>query len=259
MGTLYLYFSGTGNTKLIIETFAHELEDNPIIYSIEHDNIDYATLIQQHQHITFGYPIYESMLPHIMNDFISNHLALLTHKTIQIIVTQMLFSGDGAGLLARRLQKRHNLISNTIHINMPNNLTDVHLFRPKHVKDRTEMVDQSLSKLRHITEQIKLHHTFKMGRKWYSRLLGLFVQRLYAKPFYNNMKSKLKVQDDLCISCNKCVPLCPTNNLKLVDNKIQTNNQCTLCYRCINLCPTKALSLFMKHGPKTQYIRDSFH
>ena len=257
MSTLYLYFSGTGNTKLVMETYAIAMEANPMVHSIEH-NVNFSQMIQSNDTIVFAYPIYESMMPHIMQEFVQEHRSILHDKTIDVLVTQMLFSGDGAALLWRMIAHQNNTIRHTIHVNMPNNLTDVHLFRAKAAKDRTAMVEKSLRTLqRHIT-YIKTGGTMRMGRKWYSRFLGLFVQRLYAKPLYDKMRTKLKVNHETCISCNKCVPLCPTNNLIMEENRIIPQNRCTLCYRCINTCPTQALSLFMKHGPKTQYIRDTY-
>lgn len=256
---LFLYFSGTGNTKFVVEYFAKHLQKEPTVFSIEHDDVDYSTLIQSHDSITFGYPIYESMMPHIMIEFIEKHKHLIVDKTISVIITQMLFSGDGAGLLPRMLKKQGNTILHTIHINMPNNLTDVHLFKAKSLEDRGPLLVKATQKMDSIIQSIHRGYIIRMGRKWYSRALGLFTQRLYAKPLYKGMRKKLKVNHELCISCNQCVPLCPTNNLSMKDNKILTHNNCTTCYRCINTCPTKALSLFMKHGPKVQYIRDSYN
>lgn len=124
---LYLFFSGTGNTFWAVNNIAPILSDDYLIHSIEH-KVDFASLIQNANHIIIAYPIYESMIPHIMIDFLIRYKTSFNNKKVSVIITQMLFSGDGAGLAARRLKKYGANIQHTIHINMPNNLTDVSFF-----------------------------------------------------------------------------------------------------------------------------------
>ena len=46
---------------------------------------------------------------------------------------------------------------------------------------------------------------------------------------------------DSCISCGKCVSVCPLNNIKLIGGKPQWGSNCTHCMACICRCPTEAI------------------
>ncbi|QMS84236.1 EFR1 family ferrodoxin [Candidatus Xianfuyuplasma coldseepsis] len=258
MDDLYIYFSGTGNTKYVMEQFAAELSSSYAIHSIEEKNLDFTTLIHKADTITIGYPIYESMMPHIMEDFLVEHQNAFELKTISVIVTQMLFSGDGANLACKLLKHQDIKVEHTIHINMPNNLTDLRIFPVKTHSEASAKIEKAHNKIIAIVDQIKRGKNIKSGRMWYSWILGFFVQRLYARMMDKAMRKRLYINHKECSKCRICVGLCPVDNLEFKDNRIITMNQCTLCYRCINSCPEQAISLFTKKGPKKQYIRPDY-
>ena len=63
--------------------------------------------------------------------------------------------------------------------------------------------------------------------------------KLTAKDFYST---------EQCISCGKCVKLCPLNNITLNEGRPLWGNQCTHCMACIGNCPTQAI----EYGTVTQ-------
>ena len=44
-----------------------------------------------------------------------------------------------------------------------------------------------------------------------------------------------------CIQCEKCVKLCPSDNISLKDGKIQFGDSCVACLGCYHRCPKKAI------------------
>ena len=257
---LYLYFSGTGNTRYVLEKFASIYEDVDYNFiSIEDKFVDFKTLIKNADTIIIGHPIHESIMPFIMQDFLKEHSAEFSNKKIITIVTQMYFSGDGGALAYRILRKSNTKLLHSIHINMPNNITDVKLLRPKKTVDTVHIIEKADKKITDIVSKIKSGVKIKMGMRFYSRTLGFFTQRSYGYYFYNRLRKKLIIHHDKCIKCNKCIEVCPVNNLEMVDNKVLTSKICTVCYRCVNICPTQAISLFSKKIPKVQYIREKYN
>lgn len=54
----------------------------------------------------------------------------------------------------------------------------------------------------------------------------------------------MKIIEDLCIGCEQCVIICPTNAIKLIEKKAVINRdlcvECSVCYRNAH-CPVKAI------------------
>ena len=109
-----VYFSGTGNSKYCIEKFLHEYDTGSTAFSIE--NKELLSEIGQHEEIVFAYPVQYSSIPKIVKDFVINHQNIWKEKRIFIIATMGLFSGDGAGVLARLLQKYGAHIIGGLHL-----------------------------------------------------------------------------------------------------------------------------------------------
>ena len=96
-----IYFSGTGNTKYCMEEFAKSTGDS----AVSIDSAEAIEILLGSDEIAFGYPVYFSDIPRIVKSFILQHANMFCGKSILIIVTMGLFSGDGAGLAARLLKK----------------------------------------------------------------------------------------------------------------------------------------------------------
>ena len=79
-----------------------------------------------------------------------------------------------------------------------------------------------------------------------NHIAGLFGQRLWFYGKTQQYTSELKIDNNLCIGCGKCVSLCPMGNIILSDQKAVPDNKCTMCYRCISNCSEKAITLLGK-------------
>ncbi len=260
MINLYLYFSGTGNTKYVIDRFSSLYEESIFTkQSIEHDNFDYHKAISEASTIIIAYPIHASMMPFIMQEFLDKYKEDFRNKNIIAIATQMSFSGDGGSLAYYKLKSVNVKLIHSIHINMPVNISDFFLFKIPSNEKIDKIIIKADKKIEDIVDKIKSGKTIKMGKRFYSRFLGFIVQRGISKLFFKKLRKRLYINHDKCIMCKKCVEVCPMNNLYIQDNLIKTENKCTLCYRCVNICPTQAISLFSKKSPNNQYIRDKFN
>ncbi len=259
MNDLYLYFSGTGNTRHALDMLARELENESYeLVSIERTDVDFDARIRSANLIALAYPIYESMMPPIMEEFLLRHQAAFLGKRLSVLVTQMLFSGDGAALAGRVLKRQDVRILHTIHVNMPNNLTDVRLFPRRSPEQHARKIAKAKQRIQKQATKIHEGGTIRDGRRWYSWLLGYVIQRGFGKLTLPWLQKRLRINQDTCTNCNLCVEVCPVQNLIAKDDKILTKNQCTLCYRCINACPVRAISLFTKRPPRQQYMNKPY-
>lgn len=261
MKNLYLYFSGTGNTKYVVKRFIdlYEEGEDYEFRSIEYHDVDYGSLIREADCIIIAFPIHESMMPFIMSEFLDGHLEDFRDKKLMTICSQLLFSGDGGALPFYKLKKAHVQLLNSIHVNMPSNLTDVPFFFNKPLSETEEKYRKAELKIERVVNDIKSGKSIRDGRLWYSRALGFILQRGFAKLTMYKLKSAVKIKTELCILCNICTKICPEENLYRNKDRIEQKMKCTLCYRCVNECPSKAISIFMKKSPQVQYTRRDYN
>ena len=66
---------------------------------------------------------------------------------------------------------------------------------------------------------------------------------VFLKPSSYFSLLRIKVNNKKCISCNKCIKICPMN-VNILDNRFSRKNrtECIHCLECVHECPQKALS-----------------
>lgn len=244
-----LYFSGTGNTKYVADFFSKK--NNSSCFSIE-DNLDFGELILNEETIAFVYPIYGSCVPLIMRNFIAKHKEKLSGKNLIILVTQNVFSGDGARTLTDHLKGiKYNVIY-AEHFNMPNNICNAVFYPLSSSKKAKKYVFDAHKKIELITHNLSNGIVEKRGFNLFSKYLGLLSQRLYFRFIEKKAMRDVRINEN-CINCSLCTEVCPMNNLEEKDGKIVQKMNCTLCYRCVNVCPMKAITVMLHKEVKAQY------
>ena len=181
----------------------------------------------------------------MLKDFIDSNRNIWNKKKVFIIATMGSFSGDGAGMLARRLQKYGAEVTGGLHLKMPDSVSDVKLLKRSAEKNK-ELVEQAKDKIDHAVQSMKKGEPPQEGIGFLYHMAGLFGQRLY---FYNKTKrysDKLKIDIEKCTGCELCVRQCPMKNLYMQGSVVKSQDKCTMCYRCINQCPKQAMTLLGK-------------
>ena len=238
-----IYFSGTGNSKYALEVFIREYDNNSVMFSIEDKRIiDY---INSYDEIVFSYPVQYSAVPKILSDFIHNNSSVWQGKKVFIIATMALFSGDGAGVLGRLLKQHGAKITGGLHLQMPDSIADEKVLK-RSLGKNTQLVEKANQKVVKAVADIKDGKYPQEGLGTLSRLAGFLSQRLWFGYRTRKYSDKLKVDADKCIGCTKCVKICQTENIIMIDNKAQGKDKCTVCYRCVNECPKQAITLLGK-------------
>ena len=232
-------FSGTGNTYLV----ARYLKDaflvhnaSCTVYSLEALK-DGNSAILEADIVGLGYPIYGSSFPKPVEMFIKT--LERHHKRAFVYCTQMMYSGDGAAIGAKALRKKGFSVHQLAHFNMPNNITDFRLLHWVKPKDSEKLAKKLASKTERFAKAIVADTRIRKGENVLSLALGL-IQRIPFKKGREMYKKALRVDKD-CILCQRCVALCPSQNLRIEDNQLQIDSLCYLCYRCVNHCPVQAI------------------
>ena len=217
-----IYFSGTGNTKFCVDKFLAEYDNSKNTFSIE----DKCTLdkIKNNHEIVIGYPVQYSNIPKILRDYVTSNQYIWKGKKVFIIATMGLFSGDGAGILARLLNSYGAVISGGLHLKMPDSIGDVKVLKRSPEKNK-ELVMKAEEKIH------KVVHSIKNGKPPQEGL---------------GYTDKLKIDHQKCIGCGLCKSLCPMGNISIKNGLAVSSDKCTMCYRCISRCPKQAITLLGK-------------
>lgn len=238
-----IYFSGTGNSRYVLDVFLKAYDETAKSFSIEDDSVHIA--IKAHEELVFAYPVQYSTVPKILNDFICENKELWNGKKVFIIATMGLFSGDGSGVLARLLQKYGAEIVGGLHVKMPDSIGDEKVLKRSLEKNK-EFVRRAAEKAENAASRLKNGKPTKEGLGVLSRIVGFFGQRLYFGNKTKTYSDKLKIDTKKCVGCGKCVALCPMKNIMIKDENCVSGNRCTMCYRCVNTCPKQAITLLGK-------------
>lgn len=238
-----VYFSGTGNSKYCIEKFIQEYDAGVSVFSIEDQEL--LREIEQHEEIVFAYPVQYSNIPKIVRDFVIIHQAIWKEKRIFVIATMGLFSGDGAGMLARLLEKYGAHIVGGLHLKMPDSIGDEKVLK-RPLETNKRLVANAENKMKLAVQELRNEKPPQEGIGFFCHLAGLFGQRLYFFNKTRHYSDKLKIDTQKCVGCGKCVALCPMENIDLRDWVAVADSRCTMCYRCISNCPEQAITLLGK-------------
>lgn len=238
-----IYFSGTGNTKFCLSQFLGNIGTDIPMYSITDQEV--VAAISDESDIVFAYPVYYSNLPKIVFDYIKNNESLWAGKNIFVIATMGLFSGDGAGVLARLLKKHGANILGGLHLKMPDCIGDEKVLK-KSFEENKATIAATCIKIQKSAEQYLANKPTKEGLGFWYHVAGLFGQRFY---FMNKTKKYVhnpKINREKCVGCGICKKVCPMNNVQIEANKAVPGNRCTLCYSCFAHCPKQAITILGK-------------
>jgi hypothetical protein len=186
---LMLYFSGTGNSKYIAETFSRYMDAK--CHSIE-EQLDYDQLLASEETIAFCYPIFGSRVPRIMREFVVQHIESLKNKKLIIFCTQMMFSGDGARVFTNMFPRGDIEVIYAEHFFMPNNVNNL-FFLPLASKERiAKQIKAADRKMQIVCQNITAGIVKKRGFNIISRGLGL-LQGVFVPGWEKRLRVRLEL------------------------------------------------------------------
>jgi ferredoxin/flavodoxin len=236
-----VYFSGTGNTRYCVQKFINELDNNAKSFSIEDNELIFE--LPNQDIIIFGFPIYYSNLPKIVEDYISKNAKSFYNKKIFIITTKGLFNGFGVIKAKRMFEKCGAYFIGSAQFNMPDNIRDLLIMELVFSKKYDKVISRANIKVEKAAIKFKANKPSRSGLSIFNYLASFTFKMLWFYPKNYKYISAPKIDNNKCIRCGICVKNCPMNNIKEESNKIVSGDRCTICYRCFNSCPKQALTI----------------
>ncbi|HHX54399.1 MAG TPA: 4Fe-4S binding protein [Clostridiales bacterium] len=242
---MILYFSGTGNTKLIAENLAILMKER--IHNIERGA---PPKVSEQEKLILAAPLYFWILPSLVLSYLEQYRDL-PRKELHAVMTCGGALGAGASLIKRQLQR---IGFKTVFIQslvMTTNYIPLHRVQSPDIA--AQSVRAALDRLPEVAENIRQ----KRGAESSPFLAaGLPI----AEGIYNSARrTKHFYATSRCIGCGLCEKNCPLGAIQLKNGSPEwIKPQCTLCLRCLHRCPTGAVEYGKSTVGKERYRPEKF-
>lgn len=244
MKVLLVYFSGTGNTKLIAGLYKSAFEENG-------GDVDILELplkselpdVSDYDLIGIGYPIHAFNAPKIIlrlcKKFPKRSKKAIESKRVFIFKTsgEPVRMSDVSSLKMRKILKRRGYtVNNEYQYVMPYNIifrhNDSAVYKMWTVAQRLVPAD---------VKAILRGDTF-LPKKMF--MGGFLAWVLRCEHWGAHIIGKMFKANKQCVNCGLCQKLCPINNIRTnKKDKIKFGGKCMMCMRCVFNCPKAAIDM----------------
>lgn len=239
---MIFYFSGTGNSQWVANSLCKDFEGTVLSIGdeLKKNKSSYTYKIKEGEKVFFVFPVH-SWGPAVLIMRFIDKLKLDFEGDKEVF--SIAVCGDDCGMTTEIMQialKKQNIVLTAgFSIQMPNNYILMQGFD-------TDSKDVETSKLTKAPDRIKEIKAAIQNKNY---------NGLYISGKYSFIKSKLIYplfshfaigknsfyHTDACIGCGLCERVCPTNTIKMVNDRPQWSNTCVQCVACIHRCPARAI------------------
>lgn len=252
---MIIYFSGTGNSRLVAEHLAGELgEECMSMHAQMLLSPEKCTLDTSSDRIVWVFPTYSWGVPPVVANVIAN--VQLTDRAQNARHYMVTTCGDDMAHTdrqwARLVHKRKLTAAGAFAVQMPNTYTLMKGFDVDPVEVAQAKLDAMPETVRKVANAIATNDadilikgsfaTIKSGivYPWFRRFA------MSPKPFHAT---------DACVGCGICVSSCPMDNIGLdSDRRPRWSADCALCLSCYHHCPQHAVAYGHATDGKGQYL-----
>ncbi len=230
----FYYFSGTGNTLLIVREMIKVFRKLNI--QVEAHNMLHSDPegIPLHKTIGIAFPVACFTTYPSVRDFLTK-LPDGRGTEIFMVDTYSSFSGLLTGQIRSIVTKKNYIPIGAREIKMPNNFN----FKPYREEKYARIVKKGLLQAKYFSHDI----VYGISSWKPTPFIPVFLSNSgFARRVFTFMKRKyaLSIDNIKCIRCGKCYKLCPVDNIEM-ENYPEFLDRCQLCLRCISFCPTEAI------------------
>jgi len=238
---MILYFSGTGNSEYTARRIGKEIDDEVINLFDKIRTIDYSDMKSERPWVIVV-PTYAWRIPHIVSDWLEK-TNFSGNKGIYFVMTCGGSIGNAGKYLETLCTEKNMNYCGCAEIVMLENY--IALFSTPTEDQALQIIERAESVIDntalHIKNGDKLpKRDISFGDKMNSGIINALFYPVFvnAKKFYAT---------ENCVSCGKCVNVCPLKNIRIENGKPKWGDHCTHCMACICKCPKEAIE-YGKHS-----------
>jgi ferredoxin len=237
--TALLYFSGTGNTELVVDLLSKSLLKHCQCESIRIEDILHGKIPfdpDRYDTIGIGYPILGFNAPPIVFDFIKS-LPQCNNKDAFVFSTcagPFYLNDIASYFLKRACAKKGLRIFYERQFYMPPNIAV--RYRDEVIKQLCDIAAVKCAKMAgEIADRI-----FRVRNDRFIPWL-FFWLRWTERISWKTLPLDFHVKRN-CTLCGICVANCPKMNIRIQSGKIRFGLKCIACYRCVYRCPQRSIA-----------------
>ncbi len=231
----FYYFSGTGNTFLIVKAMKEAFEKHGVKTFLH--RIEKTKAVPYNESIVgLAFPVaLQGTYPFVWK-FVKS-LPSARNRKIFMVDTLESFSGGIIGPVKKIVTSKGYLPIGALEIKMPSNLLNKNIDRNVNALK----VKNGLEIAKEYAENLIARSTRWKRFPVISDLMSTFSKSKKTWSFFRKI-FKMESNEEKCIKCGLCERLCPVDNI-FIDERVKFGNECVFCMRCISFCPTEAIEM----------------
>lgn len=238
---MILYFTGTGNSEYAAKRISRAIDDEATDLFDKIRRRDFSTLRSERPWVVVA-PTYSWRIPRIVQEWLGQ-TALAGSRDIYFVMTCGGSIGNAGKYLEKLCDAKKLHYMGCAEIIMPENY--IAMFSTPANDEALEIIRRSDSTIDNASLMIKGGKAFPQPAITFKdRMNSGIVNDIFYPVFVHAQKF---YASDSCISCGKCVNVCPLENIRLKDRKPVWGKNCTHCMACICRCPVQAIE-YGKHS-----------
>lgn len=232
---MILYFTGTGNSEYVAKRIGKETDDIVLNLFEKLRKEDFSEINSKNPWVIVT-PTYAWRIPNILREWLKR-TNLSGNPNIYFVMTCGGSIGNAGKYLKSLCADKGMNYFGCFEVVMPENY--IALFTTpskdkalKIIAESEKIIDKAAFAINNGErfQNISVTTADKLNSRVVNNIFyPLFV---HAKKFYAT---------DACISCGKCVKVCPLNNIHIENSRPIWGKACTHCMACICRCPKEAI------------------
>ncbi len=242
-----VYFSGTGNTRLVAYAAAEEFKSHGVSCSLK--ELSTRTLLDdvpEGEMLGIAFPVYGLGLPGIMRRFLAG-LKKTENGNCFILANAHSNAGLSISQAEKLLCRKGYSVKGAVSTFTPSSSIITEDTEPD---DRAEeMRTGAVGKVKGFIDDLIYNKASKesAGVNFRERTVSVLFRLAMPGPVVKSACTTEK-----CSGCGVCAAGCPVNNIEMTGEKPSWGKSCEVCMRCINLCPNNAVEMMSSAG-RNQY------
>ena len=249
---MIFYFSGCGNSRHVAETLAAQMNDEMIFIPEAARAGHYNYSLSEGEPLGFVFPIYSWAPPRLVLDFLKQLRMAQDPGYVYFACTCGDQCGQTEKIFRKALKEKGWELSACFSMKMPETYIafagfklDTEEMAKKKIADTDATLNRNIPRL--------------MNKERFSEItvgsLAWLKSHIINSSFNKYATDDRKyLSNDKCISCGKCVEVCPLQNITLQDGRPKWNGHCTMCMACYHHCPVNAIQYGKATEGKGQYF-----